>query len=134
MKKDTTFHWTEIHERAFKDSKRLLLSNNLLEMYDPDKKIIVSCDASPYGVGAILSHEINGEQKPIIFASSTLSAAEQNYSQLHREALAIMFAINRFHKYIYGYKFELHTDHEPLQAILNPKKCKSAIAVARLQR
>lgn len=63
--------------------------------------MVVGADASPYGVSAILSHLLNGVEKPVLQASSsTLSPTEKNYSQIDREALAIFFAIKKFHKYI----------------------------------
>lgn len=53
-----------------------------------------------------------------MFASSTLSSAERNYSQLHREALAVVFAVKKFSKYLYGHKFMIFSDHKPLEQIL----------------
>lgn len=107
---------------------------NTLVHYDPSKPIVIACDASPYGVGAVLSHIIEGEEKPVMFVSSTLSAAEKNYSQLHKEALAIIFAINKFHKYIDGLRFTIQTDHQPLRAIFGDKKDVPSVAANRLQR
>ena len=80
--------------------KELLHSAKLLVHYDPDKDIVLSCDASPYGVGAVLSHVMkDGSEKPVGFASRTLTAAEKGYSQLDKEGLAIVFAVKRFHQY-----------------------------------
>ena len=70
-----------------------------------------TCDASPYGVGAVLSHIMpDGSEKHIAYASLSLATAEKNYSQLDKEALAIIFGIKRFHQYIYGRKFQLVSD------------------------
>lgn len=90
--------------------------------YDPNKPLAIYCDASPYGISAILSHIIDGVDRPIMFTSSTLTSAQKNYSQLHREALAIVFAVKRFHKYIFGKSFIIYSDHQPLREIFNQKK------------
>ncbi len=92
-------------------------------------------DASPKGLGAVLTQVMdNGDQRPIAFASRSLSPAEINYSQLEREGLAIIFGIEKFHQYLYGRKFTLVTDNKPLSLILGPKKGIPALATARLQR
>ena len=73
-------------------------------------------------------------EKPIAFASRTLSKAERGYSQLEKEALSIIFGAQKFHQYLYGRKFTLVTDHKPLITILNPRKGIPSLATARLQR
>jgi hypothetical protein len=134
LKKENKFIWEKKHEWVFQKSKKLLLENNILTLYDPTKPLVVSCDGSPWGVAAVLSHEINGVERPILFISSTLSTTEQNYSQLHREGLAIIFALKKFHKYIYGNKFTLCSDNQALKEIFSPKKATSQISSSRLQR
>lgn len=134
LEKDCEFIWTDKLNSCFEKSKRLIIENQILTLYDPKKPIIIAADASPYGVGAALSHLVNGVEKPVLFASSTLSPAEKNYSQHHREALAIIFAVKKFYKYIYGQKFTLQTDHQSLKEIFSPKKKTPAVAAARLQR
>ncbi|XP_031336012.1 uncharacterized protein K02A2.6-like isoform X3 [Photinus pyralis] len=102
--------------------------------YDVKKPIVIAVDASQYGVGAVMSHLSDGVEHPIMFASSTLSNREKNYAQIQKEALAIMFAVRKFHKYIYGRKFTLITDHLPLRTILNVKTGIPTLATSRLQR
>ena len=84
-------------EKGFQECKLLLNKSNLLIHGNPKKLLIVACDASPCGVGAVLSHLMpDRSEKPIIFASRTLSKAKKNYSQIEKEGLAIMFALKKF--------------------------------------
>ena len=83
----------------------------------------------------MISHTyVDGTERPIAYASRTLSAAERNYSQIDKEALALVFAVQKFHPYLYGRKFVLLTDHKPLVTLLGPKKAIPPLAAARLQR
>lgn len=134
LEKEAEWSWSKEADQAFKLSKQLLVDNQFLVHFDLTKPIVVSCDASPYGVGAVLSLVIDNVERPVMFASATLNSAERNYSQLEREALAIIFAVRRFHKYVYGVPFTLLTDHAPLKTILGPKKGIPTLAAARLQR
>ena len=83
---------------------------------------------SPYGLGAVLSHKIGEVEKPVLFISCTFSSAEKNYSQKHREALAIIFAVHKFHNYLYGNFFTLQTDQKALTEIFHPAKGTSSVA------
>ena len=83
LRKDVKFKWTSKEATAFRKAKSLLTSSDLLVHYDPDKDLILSVDASPYGIGAVLAHlDSNGRERPIGFVSRTLSQAEQNYAQM----------------------------------------------------
>ena len=102
--------------------------------YDTSLPLKLACDASHYGVGAVIAHMLpSGEEKPIAYGPRTLSKMEQNYAQVEKEALAIIFGIQKFHQYIYGRKF-LVTDHKPLTTILSQSKGGlPALAAARRQ-
>ncbi len=103
--------------------------------YDTKKPVKLACTASPYGVGAVVLHIMeNVEEKLIAFMSHTLKEAECNYAQIKKEALAIIFGGRKFHKYLYGRKFILTTDHKPLLGILGPKSAISTLAAPRMQR
>ena len=87
----------EKEEQAFQQLKYLLNSSNLLIHYDPEKPMVIACDASPYGLGAVLSHIMpDKSERPIMFTSRTLTNAERNYSQIEKEVLAIIFAVKKF--------------------------------------
>ena len=129
------WQWTSSEAKAFEKSKDLLTSNSLLAHFNPSQKLTLMCDASPYGVGAVLSQiDEQGVERPVAYASRTLSQAERNYSQLEKEALALIFGTKRFHNYIYGRSFILYTDHKPLQGLLNESKAIPTLASARIQR
>ena len=104
---------------TFDEAKRLLQSSVVLAHYDPSKKLVLACDASPYGVGAMLSQYQDDEtEKPVAFASRSLSKAEKNYSHLEKEGLAVIFGVKHFHQYLYGRRFTILTDHQPLRRLL----------------
>ena len=135
LQKDTKWQWGDAQLAAFEKSKELMQSAQVLVHYDPEKDIVLSCDASPYGVGAVLSHHMpDGTERPIGFTSRTLNTAEKNYSQLDKEGIAVMFGIQRFHKYIYGRKFTIVTDHKPLLSLFNEMKAVPQMASPRIQR
>ena len=135
LQKGTPWHWGPIEDKAFKNSKQLLLSSQLLVHFDPSKEIVLCCDASAYGIGAVLAHRtVDGVEQPIGFVSRTLTRAEQNYSQIEKEALSCIFGIKRFHTYLYGHRFTLITDHKPLLSLLKEQKAIPHQASGRIQR
>ena len=127
--------WGAIHQKAFEQSKALLSSSKVLAHYDPQLPIIVSSEASAYGIGSVLSHRMpDGSEKPVAFASRSLSPAEKKYAQLEKEALALIFGVTKFHKYLCGRSFTLQSDHRPLLGLLKQDRVISAMASARIQR
>ena len=135
LRKDEKWSWSAACTESVNAAKELLTTSNLLTHYDPAKPIKMAADASQYGLGAVISHVFpNGEERPIAFASRSLSKSEKNYSQIDKEALALVYGVQKFHTYLYGRHFTLITDHKPLTTILGPKKGVPAVAAARLQR
>ena len=127
--------WNSDCRRVFKQIKEMLSKAPLLVHFDSRKPILVHCDASPYGLGVVLSHIMSdGEEKPVSFASRTLSIAERNYSQVEREGLALVFAVKRYHQYLYGHKFEMFTDHKPLLGLFAESKELPVRAAQRVLR
>lgn len=135
LRKGEKWEWTHKQIKAFEHAKSILSENSILVHYDPSKPIQLACDASPFGLGAVLSHIMpDGTEQPISYTSRTLSKAERNYSQIEKEALAIIYAVKKFHQYLYGRKFILLTDHKPLLGLLAENKAIPSMAAARIQR
>ena len=134
LRNKTTWAWGPAQNAAFQKAKEALASSELLIHFDPEKPLIMAVDASPYGVGAVLSHEVPEGEKPIAFASRTLSQAERNYSQTEREGLAMIWGVKKFHQYLLGLKVKIYTDHKPLLGIFGELKPIPVHSAARIQR
>lgn len=93
QQKEVAWAWEEWHRQAFENIRQLILQRTVLVHYDPDKPLVILCDASPYGFGAFLAHEDSwGLEAPIVFALCTLGPVELKYVQLDWEELAVVFA------------------------------------------
>ena len=115
--------------------KDQLSSDNLLVHFDTNKELLLSVDASPYGIGAVLSHQMpDGTEQPIAFASRSLSKAKLKYAHLDKEELAIVFGVKKFHQYLFGRKFTIHSDHKPLQHIFAESRPIPSLASVCIQR
>ena len=115
LRKRAVWRWGKRQQEAFEASKRLLNSDQVLIHFQSRLDLVLSCDSSGFGVGALLSHRMpDYSERPISFASRSLSAAERNYSSLDREACAVMFGVRKFHRYLFGHKFSIITDHKTL--------------------
>ena len=135
LQKKSTWTWGPEQQKAFQEAKAQLTSSCLLVHFDPDRELILACDASPYGVGAVLSHRMDdGSDKPIAFASRSLAPAERKYAQLDKEGLAIVFGVKKFHHYLFGREFTIYSDHKPLQHLFSEFRPVPAMASARIQR
>ena len=135
LKKGVKWMWSKTQEDAFIEGKEALQSDALLVHFDPNKPLVLACAASPYGCGAVLSHQMpDGTERPIAYASRSLSVAEKNYSQLDREALSLIFGVKKFHQYLYGAHFTLLTDQRPLLGLLGENRPIPPNASGRIQR
>jgi len=134
LKKYTRFKWTSDCENAFKQTKQAFCSNKILILFNPTLPIVVATDASPYGAGAVLSHIYpNGTERVIQYASCTLNDTQRKYTQIDKEAYAIIFGIKKFHNFLYGKRFTLLTDNKSITQILSPGKGLPTYSAMRMQ-
>ena len=115
LKQDNVFAWDEVKTRSFQQIKSLIQKANETPLcyYDRLQPVTVQADASLRGLGACLIQD----ERPIAFASKSLTGAESRYANIERELLAIVFACQRFSTYLLGRSFVAETDHKPLEMI-----------------
>lgn len=119
---------------AIKQAMIMLNSSDLLLHYHSSKELVLSCDALPYELGAVLSRVINGKERPVSYASRTLSPAECSYAQVDKGGAVVVFGIKTFHQCLYGQKFKIFTDHKPLLGMFKADKAVPAMPSPRIQR
>lgn len=125
------FAWTPAAEATYTEIKRILISLQILMPYDPTLPLLLATDASQTGLGAVLSHQLSdGNERPIAYASRTLTVTEQRYPQIDKEALTIVWAVRKFFYYLYARHFTLITDHKPLTQILHPEKSLPVLCIS----
>ncbi|UYV69099.1 K02A2.6-like, partial [Cordylochernes scorpioides] len=132
-RKDIKWKWSKKEEDSFRKLKEALTKNPCLAYFDMNAPTEVIADASPVGLGAVLLQRQNdGSKKPVAYASRSLTNVERRYSQIEKEALGCVWAVEHFNDYLWGNKFVLKTDHKPLIYMLNPKK--ATVLPPRIER
>ena len=126
-KKNTPWEWGEKHKNAFNTLKERLKEACTLAFFDPSKPTALYTDASPVGVSAVLAQG----DKIIQFGSRALTSVEQRYSQTEREALAIIWACEYFHIFVFGAPFTVLTDHKPLVSIFGNTRGQTSARIER---
>ena len=121
-KSQSEWKWGKSEESAFREIKERLIRAPVMAYFKSGAETRIITDASPVGLGAVLEQkQADGLFRPIYYASRKLSDVETRYSQFEREALAVRWACQKFHLFVYGIDFEILTDHKPLVAIFNGK-------------
>jgi len=118
-RKSVRYSWTETCEEAFNKLKQLLLDAPTLAYPVPDAQFILDTDASGTQIGAVLSQVIDGEERPICYASHTLESTRRTYCTTYRELYAVIFYLRKFKHYLYGQTITVRTDHNALKWLLN---------------
>ena len=116
-KKDVPYVFGPEQKTAFRSLKESMAKAGTLAYFDKMAPTKIIADASPVGLGAVLLQEQDGQWTPVYYASRSLTQCEQKYSQTEKEALALVWSCERLHPYIYGIRFDLETDHKPLEVI-----------------
>lgn len=127
-KKKVKFVWSDACEEAFETLKARLTTAPVLAYPTKDDTFIVDTDASLFAIGAALSQVQNGEERPIAFASKTLSTSQSNYCTTMRELLAAIYFIKYWHHFLWGKRFVLRTDHASLTWLMNFKEPQAMLA------
>ena len=130
LRKGQSFFWGSEQQKSYEKLKELMTSAKALAYFRNDSKTRIVADAGPGGIGAVLL-QLHGDQwRAVSYASRNLSEIERRYAQTEKEALALVWACERFHNYVYGREFELETDHKPLECIFG----KTSKPSARIER
>lgn len=109
------WQWTKTKNDFFEGLKNLVTTATTLSYFDPKKQTILSVDASPYVIGAVITQDDN----PIEFASISLTRCQQRYNHIEKELLALVFGCERFNYYLVGGKqIVLESDYRPLLGFL----------------
>ncbi|CAH8654258.1 unnamed protein product, partial [Dicrocoelium dendriticum] len=113
------FRWATEQDNAYMTIRAMIESTPTVAIFNEHCPTFVSTDASDVGLGAVLSQLRDGEEKVIAYASRTLSDTERNYSTGEKEALACVWACEKWHFYLFGRRFTLRTDHSALTTLLS---------------
>ena len=119
-RKNVEFAWCEEQEKAFVKLKELISDPKSMAYFNEKSETKLVVDASPIGLAAILTQvDKRGKESIVAYSSRALTDVETRYSQTEREALAVVWACEYFHLYVHGCKFEVISDHKPLEGIFN---------------
>lgn len=125
--------WADVHTEAFIAIRRILVNTPILRYPNMKYPFSVATDASNVGIGAVLYQVIGNETRHISFMARALSKSERNYSTTKRELLAVVYALEKFHQYLWGNHFTLYTDHRAL-TYLHTQKVANPMMVGWLDR
>ena len=130
-KKNVEFKWTYQHQQALETLTQALTSAPVMAYFDISKETLVTVDTSPVGISAILSQCVKGtnDYRVVAYASRALIPVECHYSQTEQEALAIVWAVEHYHLFLFGANFTLTTNHKPLEMIYGSPKSKPSARI-----
>ena len=124
LEKDTKFNFDESYQSSFEENISRLVEAPIMAKPDWNKEFEIMCDASDYAMGAILGQKIDKMFRAIYYASKTFNEAQENYSTIEKEMLAMVFACEKFRPYILGSHVIIHTDHAVIKYLMTKKEAK----------
>lgn len=129
--KEVKFDWSPEQANAFNQIKKAMSNVKKLGFYRVEDRTAVISDASPVGLGALLvQFDLNGVHRVVSFASKSLTETERRYCQTEKEALGIVWSVERFRYYLLGKTFEIYTDCKALSFLFS----KRSKPCARIER
>lgn len=127
-RKNIKWQWNNEEQHAFEHLKHLLTTSPILQQADDSKAFVIKTDASGYAIGAVLVQGESADEHPVEYASRLLTSAEINYSTIEREALAVVWATEKFRGYIDGGEVTVVSDHQPLKWLMSLKSPSGRLA------
>ena len=127
---NSEYVWTTAHDKSFQDVKDMVSKDCLIQFYNPHKPLFIECDASKQGIDCVMlqpdgnipadvNNGIPSILRPVAYASKSLSEAEQNYADIKRELLGVVFSLETLKHFTSGRQTNIITDHKPLTSFQN---------------
>ena len=143
IKKNSEYVWTTEHDKAFQNLKDMVSEDCLIQFYNPHIPLFIECDASKQGIGCVMlqpddnipadvNDGIPSNLWPVAYASKSLSEAEQNYANIERELLGVVFSLETFKHFTSGRQTNIITDHKPLTSLFSKCLANTSPQLARM--
>jgi len=127
LRSGNKWNWGESQEKSFQELKRVMMEDVTLTGIDYKYPIIMKCDASDHGLGAVLVQKIDGKDRPVAFVSKLLKKSEKSAHIYEKELYAIIFAHWKFRQFIEGHRFTIQTDNRALAYLKKMKDKKEKL-------
>ncbi len=113
--KHARFQWGPSQDKAFRELKQLLISEQVMAHPQLDKPYFLYTDACEYAIGAILCQlDEQGVERPLVYLSKQLSSVQRRCAIIEKEAYGVVYVLQKLKAYLWGAKFQVFTDHKRL--------------------
>ena len=131
LRKGVAFEWGERQQESFEKLRKCLITAPVLAHPNYEKPWIIRADASGYAIGAVLSQEHDGQERPVAYWGRKLSDAETRYHITELEALAVVAALKKFEPIVRHQEIVVYTDHSPLVQLLGTSRLSPSPRIQR---